>query len=321
MRALRALGRWVTALLLLAAGGRRTTEERVLPPAPAGRRAGAVVAALLGGATLGSAAFIVAYLLDASTQVLGVALGGAFACLSAAAVVAAKRLVPQEKRAEPLGDTEHPDEQQRAAQIVREGTEGVSRRRLLLAAAGGTACVTGAALALPAASLGPVLGTERLRQAPWRPGRRVVDEHGRPLLADELEVGSFTAGFAEGVEHARLDASLVVVRMEPGDLRLPPARAGWAVDGIVAYSRICTHAACAITLYESPRYEPTSPRPRLVCPCHYSVFDATAGGGVLGGPAGRPLPQLPLARDGSGALVAAGGLSAPPGPSWGRVRP
>ena len=65
-------------------------------------------------------------------------------------------------------------------------------------------------------------------------------------------------------------------------------------DGIVAYSKICTHAGCAVSLYRVPTFAPVEPKPALVCPCHYSTFDPATGGDVLFGPAGRPLPQLPL---------------------------
>ena len=93
------------------------------------------------------------------------------------------------------------------------------------------------------------------------------------------------------------------------------------MDGIVAFSKSCTHAGCAVSMFDSPKYDPPSPEARLVCPCHYSAFDPAAGGTVVYGPAGRPLPQLPLALAADGTLVAAGELSAPPGPSWPRVRP
>jgi ubiquinol-cytochrome c reductase iron-sulfur subunit len=57
-----------------------------------------------------------------------------------------------------------------------------------------------------------------------------------------------------------------------------------------------------------------------VCPCHYSTFDVATGGTVLFGPAGRPLPQLPLLIDGARGLRAAGNFSGPVGPSWWGVR-
>ncbi len=41
---------------------------------------------------------------------------------------------------------------------------------------------------------------------------------------------------------------------------------------------------------------------------------------MLAGPAGRPLPQLPLELDEAGDLRAAGDFSGPVGPSWWGVR-
>jgi ubiquinol-cytochrome c reductase iron-sulfur subunit len=41
---------------------------------------------------------------------------------------------------------------------------------------------------------------------------------------------------------------------------------------------------------------------------------------VIFGPAGRPLPQLPLFVDSRGGLRAAGNFSGPVGPSWWGVR-
>jgi ubiquinol-cytochrome c reductase iron-sulfur subunit len=117
-----------------------------------------------------------------------------------------------------------------------------------------------------------------------------------------------------------MGAPLVVVRLEPAALRLPDGRRRWAPDGILAYSKICTHAGCAIALYRKPTFPPTEPRPALVCPCHYSTFDVADGGSVLFGPAGRALPQLPLAIDSAGNLRAAGNFSGPVGPSWWGVR-
>ncbi len=109
----------------------------------------------------------------------------------------------------------------------------------------------------------------------------------------------------------------MVVRVDPATLRLPAERAGWAPQGILAYSKICTHAACAISLFRDPLSPSTESKgPALVCPCHYSTFDVLDGGSVEFGPAGRPLPQLPLTIDSAGVLRAAGPMSGPVGPSW-----
>jgi len=113
---------------------------------------------------------------------------------------------------------------------------------------------------------------------------------------------------------------VIVVRLDPAALELPEERGDWAPQGIVAYSKICTHAGCAVSQYRVPNFAPVEPKPALVCPCHYSTFDPAAGGSVLFGPAGRPLPQLPLVVDGAGELRAGGNFSGPVGPSWWGVR-
>jgi ubiquinol-cytochrome c reductase iron-sulfur subunit len=112
----------------------------------------------------------------------------------------------------------------------------------------------------------------------------------------------------------------VLVRDDPRALRLPRGRERWAPQGILAYSKICTHAGCAVALYRKPTYEPTSAPPALACPCHYSVFATRRGGAVESGPAGRPLPQLPLRIGPGGELQAAGPLSGSPGPAWWSVK-
>jgi ubiquinol-cytochrome c reductase iron-sulfur subunit len=57
-----------------------------------------------------------------------------------------------------------------------------------------------------------------------------------------------------------------------------------------------------------------------VCPCHYSTFDVRRGGAVMFGPAGRPLPQLPLRINARRELVADGDFFDGVGPSWSGVR-
>ena len=84
----------------------------------------------------------------------------------------------------------------------------------------------------------------------------------------------------------------------------------------MAYSKICTHAGCAVAMMRYPLYAAHTAKPALVCPCHYSTFDVATGGTVVFGPAGRPLPQLPIAIAADGTLQAAGPLSGDVGPAW-----
>jgi ubiquinol-cytochrome c reductase iron-sulfur subunit len=286
---------------------------------PRDRRMESAVAALLIAAAVLGVAFAVLYVLDASTQLLGLSLGMAFACLAAALIVAGKRVVPQETAI--LEKPPLPDVQERfeARDVLAEGGEGISRRGLLLGAAGAAGAGVGVALALPIASLGPDAGA-RLARTPWRRGRYLVDERGQRLTPDDLAVGGFTTAFPEGADKEAIGSPVIVVRMRPEEIDLPAERRGWAQDGVVAYSKICTHAGCAVATFRYPLYEPQSPPPALVCPCHYSTFDPRTGGERTFGPAARPLPQLPLALDAQRRLVAAGPLSGPPGPSYPTVR-
>ena len=112
----------------------------------------------------------------------------------------------------------------------------------------------------------------------------------------------------------------MVVRIDPALVDLPPDRRGWSVDGILAYSKICTHAACAVAMMRYPLHPAHSAAPALVCPCHYSTFEVGTGGTVIFGPAGRPLPQLPIRIAADGTLEAAGPLSGDVGPAWFGVR-
>jgi ubiquinol-cytochrome c reductase iron-sulfur subunit len=289
---------------------------RLLPRWRAPRRAELAVVWALLFASVAAGGFIAVYALGADTQWLGLLLGLAFALLAAAAIVTGKALVPQERKEQERESLDHDREDLQLAVYVQEAGEGITRRRLLKGAAGAAGLTVVGAMLVPLASCGPFLEVEQLRRMAWRRGRRLVDEAGRPLRADELAVGSMTPAYAEGVDRRRLDASLIVVRLHDDDLQLPPQRADWAPRGILAYSKICTHAGCAVSMFRYPLFSPKVPRPALVCPCHYSTFDPACGGKVIFGPAGRPLPQLPVTVANDGEIRAAGRMSGPVGPSW-----
>jgi ubiquinol-cytochrome c reductase iron-sulfur subunit len=204
--------------------------------------------------------------------------------------------------------------------MVRESGSRITRKRLLMTAGAATGGALGLAALTPALSIGPVWDTGPLDQTPWRRGVRLVDEQGHPVSAADVEERTFYTAFPEGANPELVGSSLVVIRVDPTKLELPPERAGWAPDGILAYSKICTHAACAVALYRKPTFPVVEPHAALVCPCHYSTFDPFKGGTVIYGPAGRPLPQLPLEIDGDGNLRAGGNFSQRVGPSWWNVR-
>lgn len=85
-------------------------------------------------------------------------------------------------------------------------------------------------------------------------------------------------------------------------LRLAPAGFDAATlarsaDGVVAYSAICPHAGCEVSQWLGASQ-------RLECPCHFSQYDPKNSARVVGGPAPRPLPALPL-KIADGKLVVA----------------
>jgi ubiquinol-cytochrome c reductase iron-sulfur subunit len=323
---MRRLLRWLIGLVVVAKAVRPRHDEedhdrpRIVAAGEPEPRAELLVVVLLLLTAAASVLFIVAYAAEWSTQVLGGALGGAFALLAAALTVVARRLVVTEDLPEEYPPDEHPEDDAAVAQILRESGGRITRKRLLGAAAVGAGGALGAALVTPAVSLGPVLDTAQLNQTPWRRGKKLVDARGRPLSADAIGTGAFYTAFPEGADRDEMAAPVVLVRLDPAALRLPAARHDWAPEGILAYSKICTHAGCAITLYRNPKFPPTQPDHALVCPCHYSTFDVAGGGTVTFGPAGRPLPQLPLMIGPNRELLAAGNFSGPPGPSWWGVR-
>jgi ubiquinol-cytochrome c reductase iron-sulfur subunit len=325
----RRLKHWLVALAVLALARRGRTpfrppeDGRIIPPAPPDRRAENAVLVLFGLTTLAAAGFVAVYALDRiprQTQFLGLALGLAFLFLAAALTVIAKRLVVTEVLAHDYPPPEHPPEQEEIEQLVEESGDRFTRKRLVMLAGAGAVTALGAALVTPAVSLGPALDIDTFLRTPWFRGRRLVDSDGRPLAADDVEEGTFYTAFPQHADREQMGAPLVVVRLTPSEIHPPSDRRGWAPGGILAYSKICTHAGCAINLYRKPRFAPVEPRPALICPCHYSTFDPARAAKVIFGPAGRPLPQLPLMVTPSGELAAAGNFSGPVGPSWWGVR-
>jgi ubiquinol-cytochrome c reductase iron-sulfur subunit len=322
---MRRLGSWLLALVvaLLWRRREREAEQRIVPPGSPDRRSEGVTIALLLAAALAAVAFVVIYAIDGladSTQLLGIALGVSLGCVAVALIVVAKRLVVSEELEEDYPEPEHPEEQERLVQLLEESGDRITRKRLMIVAGGAAGTALGAAALAPAISLGPALDLSGLRDTPWHRGRRLVDSEGRPLRADEISTDTFYSAFPEGAKKDKIGSPVVVVRLDPGRLQLPRGREGWAPEGIIAFSKICTHAGCAVSEYRTPLFEPTAPSPALVCPCHYSTFDPATGGDVVFGPAGRPLPQLPLMIDASGELRAAGAYSGPVGPAWSGVR-
>jgi rieske iron-sulfur protein len=114
-------------------------------------------------------------------------------------------------------------------------------------------------------------------------------ESGNPVLAWPVADGKARDG-------SRLN-QVLICRVDPSildDETKPMA----TEDGIVAYSGTCTHAQCPVNKWNAEKNA-------LHCACHQSEFAAGQRGKVVGGPAPRALPALPIKIQ-DGVLMAAG---------------
>ncbi|HTU49605.1 MAG TPA: Rieske 2Fe-2S domain-containing protein [Acidobacteriaceae bacterium] len=258
----------------------------------------------------GGIGFLVAYWTGRNNMQLGGTLALFFGGFGFALVVWAHSLSTNIEETEPREPLAAPTpDLGPAIDDFRRGERDIQRRGLLKwsAAAGISVFAAMCVSTLRSFSLSP---DSTLYSTIWKRGQRLVTGDGKPVSVDALQPGSTTIVFPEGSIGAER-AQTVLIRVRQDLLRLPQKREGWAPMGNLAYSRVCTHAGCTVGMYEATTH-------LLMCPCHQSTFNVLDGCEPTGGPAARPLPQLPLYVDGQGFLRAAGGFTEPPGPGfWG----
>jgi ubiquinol-cytochrome c reductase iron-sulfur subunit len=153
----------------------------------------------------------------------------------------------------------------------------------------------------------------------WEEGMRLAhDPEGTPIRAADVTLGSAVhvipqplaeLGHEEGYLEEKAKAIVLLMRMLPEQITEAEDKKDWSYDGIVAYSKVCTHVGCPVALYEQQTHH-------LLCPCHQSQFDVANGAAVIFGPAARPLPQLPITIDDEGYLIARSDFTEPVGPSF-----
>lgn len=118
---------------------------------------------------------------------------------------------------------------------------------------------------------------------------------GDPVKASDLQQGTSVQAFPKGKTDNQQNL-VEIVRIS----------AGSGKEGLVAYSAICTHLGCVVMA----KLNQTGDIP---CPCHGSQFNPANNAAVVGGPAPRPLPSLPIDVGPDGVITAAGPFSAPVG--------
>ncbi|MBW7974428.1 Rieske 2Fe-2S domain-containing protein [Bradyrhizobium sp. BR 10289] len=82
---------------------------------------------------------------------------------------------------------------------------------------------------------------------------------------------------------------ILLIRLDPAELDEKTRER--AVDGILAYSAICSHAGCPVTAWVK---SDVGDKDVFKCMCHNSEYDPRAGAQVVFGPAPRRLAALPL---------------------------
>lgn len=278
-------------------------------------RAEARATAFFAVSTAAAIALVVVYWRGGQPQLEGTLLALITGGIGAAIVSWAKYAMPNAEVVEHRASVASSDEDVAAFTADYErGAEGIGRRRMLLAAAGASFAAFGAALLFPLRSLGPRPG-KGLKQTPFAGGpMRVVTADGRAVKPADIALDGVITVWPEGHTDAA-DAPTLLIRTRPDQTIKPrDGRDDWTIDGIVAYSKLCTHVGCPVGLYQAKVG-------LLLCPCHQSTFDALDGARPVFGPAARSLPQLPLGLNADGEIIARADFSSPVGPGfWDRDR-
>jgi ubiquinol-cytochrome c reductase iron-sulfur subunit len=299
----------------------------------AARRAERQVATLFTISMIATVLFIVAYFavdtgdtvvvpgmgrVVTENLVFGLTLGISLFCIGAGAIHWAKTLMPDEEMIEYRHAMRSSDEDRDGALAsLSEGGAGagIGRRPMIKYTLGGALGLFALPLGLQlVGGLGPLPGNE-LSTTMWHKGIRLVrDPELTPIKSTDVTIGSVFHVMPEGIDKVddvleqKAKAAVLLMRLNVEDIKVKKER-DKGYEGIVAYSKICTHVGCPVGLYEQQTHH-------LLCPCHQSTFDVTDDCKVIFGPANRPLPQLPISVDADGYLVATAGFGQAVGPSF-----
>jgi ubiquinol-cytochrome c reductase iron-sulfur subunit len=296
-------------------------------------RAERQVAILFGISALGTVLLIVSYIFvpddvfifipimgNQNAHQLGLGLGMAISLffIGMGAIHWAKTLMPDTEVVAQRHEFRSPDSDRKEfIDTVKEGVgaSGLGRRSLIKKSLGAALGLSALSPLLLLRDLGPLPGKE-LEKTTWKSGTYLVTDPGnRRIKASDLEVGAVAQVLPEiqDPEHRKLSDvakdAVLLIRLRPQEFNLEADKLAMTHDGIIAFSKICSHMGCAVALYEQQTKH-------LLCPCHQSTFDVTRAAKVIFGPSARPLPQLDITIDSEGYLVARQPFSEPVGPSF-----
>ncbi|MEU9703250.1 Rieske 2Fe-2S domain-containing protein [Streptomyces sp. NPDC047981] len=249
---------------------------------------------------------------------LGLTLGAALFFIGAGAVHWARTLMSDVE----IADERHPIQAspETKAKVMADfaagaAESGMGRRKLIRNTMFGALTLVPLSGIVLLRDMGP-LPEKKLRSTLWANGKQLINMNTHePLRPEDVAVGSLTFAMPEGLTEHDHDfqvqiakAALMIVRIQPEDIK-DKQELEWSHEGIVAFSKICTHVGCPISLYEQQTHH-------VLCPCHQSTFDLSDGARVIFGPAGHALPQLRIGVNDKGNLEALGDFDEPVGPAF-----
>lgn len=315
----------------------------------AAKRAERQVALLFLLSILGTVLFLVAYFaVDTETKVhvpvtgemslsnllLGLGLSFSLLGIGLGAVHWAKTLMPDAETVEMRHPMRSSDEDRQGfVDTMLEGgeTSQITRRPLIKMTFGAAMGLFALPLLVQiGGSLGPLprndlsmtfWNGDKGEDGEYTPKKRRLhrDPEDTPIRPADVTIGSVFHIQPEGLLELHDDklnemskSSVLLMRLDPKEFQdTDKGRKArdWGYQGIVAYSKVCTHVGCPVGLYEQTTHH-------LLCPCHQSTFDVTNDCEVIFGPAGRPLPQLKITVDSDGYLIADQPFQEPVGPTF-----
>ncbi|MET3963540.1 ubiquinol-cytochrome c reductase iron-sulfur subunit [Marmoricola sp. OAE513] len=302
------------------------------------KRAERQVATLFGLSGVSAILFCVSYFaigkrdefagMGALQLALGTTLGLALLFIGIGAIQWSRKLMSDHEIVEYRHSAASPQEDRDEALAALDAgiaDSGIGRRPLVRNSLLGAMGLLGLPAIVALRDLGPLPG-DKLEHTVWKKGMFVVqDVDGAKIRPEDMQIGQlvnaepsafFPTEEGEEAEYEghelqaeKAKAAVILVRMHPDDIKDKDRAENWGVDGILCFSKICTHVGCPISLWEQQTHH-------LLCPCHQSTFDLADNGKVVFGPAGRHLPQLPITVDAEGYLVAKRDFDEPVGPSY-----
>jgi ubiquinol-cytochrome c reductase iron-sulfur subunit len=273
------------------------------------------------------------------TPALGTLIGLSLVLIGAGFILWAKTLFPDEEAVQERHTLYDERENQVTAEVLMAGLAEtqVFKRPLLRRSLLGSVGLLGLPAVFVLRSLAPTQPRKAFEHTHWKPNDRLFDaEKVQPIQISDaskgivLPIGGFVTVVPESAftydetrdtagniiertavldQEVAADSVTMLIRIRPDEFVGSRTNRAETVEGHVAYSKLCTHLGCPVSLYEQQTH-------KLLCPCHQSQFLVTEGARPVFGPAARSLPQLAIYVDDEGYFRARGDFNQPVGPGY-----